>query len=71
MVSHGRSGLLFRVGDAADLAVQLRRLLSEPGLLPTLRDGVPAVKTFADEVSEIEAVYRRVIEARAVAPALA
>jgi len=71
MVSHGRSGLLFRVGDAADLAAQLRRLLSEPGLLPALRAGVPEVKTFADEVTEIEAVYRRVVEARALAPALA
>jgi hypothetical protein len=68
MVSHGRNGLLFRVGDAADLADQFRRLLSEPGLLPALRDGVPAVKTFADEVSEIEAVYRRVVDVRGREP---
>jgi glycosyltransferase involved in cell wall biosynthesis len=68
MVSHGRSGLLFRVGDAADLAAQLRRLLSEPGLLPALRDGIPPVKTFADEVAEIEAVYRRILPVRSAAP---
>lgn len=65
MVSHGKSGLLFRVADAADLTAQLRRLLSDPGLLPALRDGVPAVKTFADEVAEIESVYRRVVRAPA------
>ncbi len=71
LVSHGRSGLLFRIGDAADLAGQLQRLLSEPGLLPALRSGMPEVKTFAEEVSEIESVYRRVVEARALAPARA
>jgi len=30
-----------------------------------LRDGVPQVKTFSDEVSEIEAVYGRVVRAPA------
>ena len=70
MVSHGRSGLLFKTGDAADLAAQLSRLLSEPGLLLALRDGVPAVKTFAEEVIEVEAVYRRIVKARAAASVL-
>ena len=67
MVSHGRSGMLFKTGDAADLAAQLSRLLSEPGLLPALCDGVPVVKTFAEEVIEIEAVYSRILQGRAAA----
>jgi glycosyltransferase involved in cell wall biosynthesis len=70
MVSHGQSGLLFKIGDAADLAAQLRRLLSEPELLPALRNGVPVVKSFSDEVTEIEAVYRRIVDVRAAEPAL-
>lgn len=37
LVDHGRTGLKFRPGDPADLARQIERLISDPGLLPALR----------------------------------
>ena len=37
LVDHGRTGFKFRPGDAADLARQIERLVSDPGLLPALR----------------------------------
>jgi hypothetical protein len=43
MVEDGVSGLLFRAGDAADLARTMRRAASEPGLLEKLQSGLPEV----------------------------
>ncbi|MBN1179504.1 MAG: glycosyltransferase family 4 protein [Anaerolineae bacterium] len=58
LVEHEVSGLLFRAGDSADLARQLRRLAEEPSLLETLRAGVPPVKSIAAEMDELVEVYR-------------
>jgi glycosyltransferase involved in cell wall biosynthesis len=43
MVKDGVNGLLFRAGDAADLARTMRRAASESGLLETLQNGLPEV----------------------------
>ncbi len=56
-VTHEVNGLLFRRGDADDLAVQLRRFIEEPGLKERLQKGIPEVKTIAEEVTELESVY--------------
>ncbi|HMN28332.1 MAG TPA: glycosyltransferase family 4 protein [Caldilineaceae bacterium] len=56
-VTHEVNGLLFERGDAADLSGQLARLINEPGLLERLKSNTPAVKTVADEVSQLESVY--------------
>ena len=53
LVEHDRSGLLFELPDARDLACQLARLHDEPGLLPRLRNGLPAVKTLDQEMREL------------------
>lgn len=60
LVRHGVDGLLFERGSVADLARQIRRVLSEPGLLARLRAGVPPVKTMRDAVVEMEEIYRSV-----------
>jgi glycosyltransferase involved in cell wall biosynthesis len=60
LVTDGVNGLTFPAGDAAALADRLRRLVSEPEVLPRLRSGIPAVKTVADEVAELLNVYRAV-----------
>jgi glycosyltransferase involved in cell wall biosynthesis len=60
-VTHGVDGLLFERGDAADLAGQINRVLEEPGLLEHLREGIPPVKTIAEEVNELESIYRELI----------
>jgi GT2 family glycosyltransferase/glycosyltransferase involved in cell wall biosynthesis len=57
MVEDGRSGLLFRPGDAADLRRCLTRLLEEPGLRARLRDGIPPVKDISEDAACTRRIY--------------
>jgi glycosyltransferase involved in cell wall biosynthesis len=54
------NGLRFQLGEAADLAHQLRRLLTEPDLLPRLAAGIPAVKSIRQEMDELEHIFEEV-----------
>ena len=56
-VRHGENGLLFRLDDVEDLALQLRRLVEEPGLLEELRRGIGPVKTIGGYAGELEELY--------------
>jgi glycosyltransferase involved in cell wall biosynthesis len=62
LVHHEQDGLLFELGRADSLAGQLRRLVTEPQLLPTLRANIGPVKSVAQEIDELEAIYRQVID---------
>jgi glycosyltransferase involved in cell wall biosynthesis len=62
LVEHGKGGLHFRTGDAADLRRQLLRLLHEPGLLASLRRHRPAVKTIEEEAAVMEDRYRFLLQ---------
>ncbi|HMN28333.1 MAG TPA: glycosyltransferase, partial [Caldilineaceae bacterium] len=59
LIQHEVNGLLFERGDVNDLTTQLQRLSDEPGLVKKLQDGIPTVKTLAEEVTELEALYER------------
>ena len=61
LVEHEVNGLRFRVGDPDDLALQLRRVIEEPGLLDHLRKGIPRVKTIEEEMNELLALYADVM----------
>lgn len=67
LVQHGKSGLCFRIGDADDLRRQILRLRDEPGLLARLRAGIPPVKDIAQDALELEARFRALVAAGAVA----
>jgi glycosyltransferase involved in cell wall biosynthesis len=56
-VKHEVNGLLFKAGDADDLARTMRRLLTEPDLLEQLRRNLPPVKSVAVEADELLAYY--------------
>jgi len=58
LVRDGENGLLFAPGDADDLARQLQRLLDDPRVLPALRAGIGPVKSVAQEMDELEEIYR-------------
>jgi glycosyltransferase involved in cell wall biosynthesis len=60
LVEHGVNGLRFAPGDAADLAVQLRRLIDDPGLCARLREGIGPVKSVSEELAELQEIYRSV-----------
>lgn len=68
LVKHEVNGLLFERGNVEDLARQLQRLLDEPGLLEKLKEGIPAVKTLAEEVAELEALYERLVVTESTVP---
>jgi glycosyltransferase involved in cell wall biosynthesis len=59
LVMHDKSGLLFDVGNAESLRRQLARLKEEPLLLSRLRQGLPAVKSLDEEMSETLSHYAR------------
>jgi len=57
MVQDGVNGLRFVPGDPASLAARLRQLVQDPGLLPRLRAGIGPVKSVAEEMAELLAIY--------------
>jgi GT2 family glycosyltransferase/glycosyltransferase involved in cell wall biosynthesis len=59
LVTDGRNGLLFNAGDVTDLGRVLARLLAEPGLLTTLRAGIPEVRSIQDDVQMARDLYRK------------
>ena len=59
-VVDGKNGLLFRCGDASDLATKMRACLEQPELLRMLADARVKVKSMAEYASEFEAVYTEV-----------
>src|SRR5262249_49625513 len=64
LVQDGRNGLLFEPGNADDLCRVLSRLVDEPGLLDTLRNGNSPVRTIEEDV----ALARRLYEASLSSP---
>ncbi len=60
-VRHEENGLLFGLEDADDLARQLRRLATEPGLLERLRGGIGPVKTVEEYGGELEELYETLL----------
>ncbi|NLE43832.1 MAG: glycosyltransferase family 4 protein [Chloroflexi bacterium] len=60
LVRDGENGLLFEPGDAGDLAQRLRQVVDDPDLLPMLRAGIGPVRSVAEEIDELEGIYRSV-----------
>ncbi len=58
MVADGRTGLLFQVGDAADLRRTMRRVIEEAGLLDRLRAGVEPGRTIQEDARWTRDLYR-------------
>jgi glycosyltransferase involved in cell wall biosynthesis len=63
LVQHDVNGLVFETGSARDLAVQLQRLLDEPGLLERLSRNARPVRTTAEEEEILLEVFRRLLPA--------
>ena len=63
-VLDGRNGLLFRVGDAADLAAKIARCADDRALLDLLKNKDVPIKSVAEDAAETEARYRTLIAAR-------
>lgn len=66
LVEDGRNGLLFRAGDAADLARTLARLVDEHGLLDHLRRGAAAtpVRPIEDDAHQTRQLFEALASSR-------
>lgn len=60
-VRDGVDGLLFRPGDAEDLARAMARCVDEPGLLAELARGIGPVKTMDEEARQLVARYEGLV----------
>lgn len=60
-VTHGVNGLLFEWGDVDNLANVLHRVVSDVELVDQLREGIGAVKTVSEEVSQLEDIYNMLV----------
>ena len=73
LVDHGRTGRLFRPGDAGDLAEQVVWALSHPAALARMRDAAreefEARYTAENNYQQLMAVYRRAVAGAAPAEA--
>ena len=59
-----RTGLLFNVGDAVDLAKKLDRLARDPELRQRLAQSEKHVSTTAENGARTVAIYERLLDAR-------
>lgn len=65
MVRDGQDGLLFTPGDPDDLSRILRRFIEEPGLLDTLRRGLPSVRSLEEDARCLSELYSHVCRSSA------
>lgn len=61
LVLHKQNGLLFNLGDIADLTNQIKALIQDPDLVGELRAGIKPVATLDQEVTDLEVLYHRII----------
>lgn len=59
LVQHEKNGLLFAPGDPTDLASQVKRLIDSPSLRISLSKGIPAIKSTAEEMDELQTIYQK------------
>ncbi|MES2740000.1 MAG: TIGR04063 family PEP-CTERM/XrtA system glycosyltransferase [Pseudomonadota bacterium] len=71
LITHGRTGILFKAGDAAALSQAVLRLLADPSLWPALRHAgrhyVAKERNWAASVAGYGAVYQRALARRPAA----
>jgi glycosyltransferase involved in cell wall biosynthesis len=58
LIKHNRNGLLFAFKSSDDLHVQLKRLLEETSLLPSLKEGVESPVKFETIAAQYLAIYK-------------
>lgn len=69
LVRDGVDGLLFRLGDAADLRRVMQMVLERPGLLADLRRQAPAVPTIEAQTARIRGHYVSALDRARCIPA--
>lgn len=60
-INHEVNGLLFKRNDPVDLAKQMARIVNQPNLMRHLQNGIKPVKTIEEEIDELLAIYKELI----------
>jgi hypothetical protein len=61
-VQHEVDGLYFKQGSVSDLVAQVTRLLSEPQLLPSLRENIKPVRSIQQDLQQLALIYERLLQ---------
>jgi glycosyltransferase involved in cell wall biosynthesis len=61
-VTHGVTGLHFRIGDPTGLAATIREAVSSPGLWEQLSGAIPGVYRMEDHAAAVGAIYRALLD---------
>ena len=64
IVSHNANGLLFNLGDADDLAQQLRILTDSPTEVDRLRRGITPPRSISDDADRLEEIYEETMHSK-------
>jgi glycosyltransferase involved in cell wall biosynthesis len=62
LVRAGVDGLHFRLGDAADLCVQMQRVVDDPAMLETFREHLPQVPAISEQTVQVRRRYQMLVE---------
>jgi len=62
VVTAESDGLLFRAGDAGDLAAAMARFVTDPTLVSRLRAGIGLVRTSSEAAADLAALYAGLVE---------
>jgi hypothetical protein len=57
LVRHGVNGLLFRLGDAANLRSRLQEVIDQPALVDKLRGGIPEIPEISRQAQVVRGYY--------------
>jgi len=61
LIRDGENGLLFEVGDSADLAKQMQTVIDNPELIERLKSNIQPVSPIETHTQEIAEVYARLV----------
>ncbi|NWF98010.1 MAG: glycosyltransferase [Nitrospirae bacterium] len=62
IIKNGENGLLFESGNFHDLAAKLTLVIMNPKMLMNFRKNIKPVKSIAEDVIELEKLYREILE---------
>jgi len=62
LVTDGKNGFLFKVGDVEDLLLKIKEFIKNPSLIEKFGKAVPAVKSIEDDASFISSIYEKLVE---------
>lgn len=61
LVTDGKNGFLFKVGDVEDLLTKIKEFINNPGLIKKFGKMVPKVKSIEEDASFVSSIYKKLV----------